>query len=100
MAFSSPTSTIIQPRTHVLGSIGVLQKRLQLKVRSFEAMSGLLDLKKLDIESKLAVAWDTRKGLGAVGEVSRDGQATLTTNAHTHNTDVPALDDLALANLE
>lgn len=59
-----------------------------------------LDLEELDVEGQLAVAGDTRKGLGAVGEAGGDGKATLAANAHADNTDVPALDDLALADLE
>lgn len=59
-----------------------------------------LDLKKLDVEHQGAVGRDAGQALGAVGEVGRDGQATLAADGHAEDTDVPALDDLALAGLE
>lgn len=63
-------------------------------------MSILLDLKELDIEDELRVGGDTGESLLAVGQVRRDRDAALTTGGHTSNTDVPTLDDLALAQLE
>ena len=60
----------------------------------------LFDLEKLDIKGQLAVGRDAGESLGAVGEGSGNGQATLASNGHADNTDVPTLDDLALANLE
>ena len=63
-------------------------------------MHHLLDLKKLDIEDQSAVGRDAGHGPAAVGQVGGDGQATLTADLHTGNTDIPALDDLALAELE
>lgn len=63
-------------------------------------MACLLDLEKLDVKGKLAVSGDTGKGAGAVGELGGDGEATLATDGHADNTDVPALDDFTLADLE
>lgn len=63
-------------------------------------MDTLLDLKKLNVENERAVRRDARQGLAPVGQVGGDGQAALATDRHTDNADVPALDDLALAELE
>lgn len=63
-------------------------------------MASLLDLKQLDIEGQLAVGGDARHAAGAISEVGRNGQASLTTNGHANDADVPALDDLSLTGLE
>lgn len=60
----------------------------------------LFDLKELDIKDQLRVSRDARESLLAVCEVRRNRDATLSTNGHASNTDVPALDDLTLAKLE
>lgn len=60
----------------------------------------LFDLQKLDIEDELGVTGDTGESLLAVGELRRNGDTTLTTGGHTGDTNVPALDDLTLAQLE
>lgn len=60
----------------------------------------LFDLKELDVEDQLRVARDAGKSLLAVGEMGRDRDATLSTDSHASNTDVPALDDFALTELE
>lgn len=60
----------------------------------------LLDLDELDIEDESAVGRDAGEGLAAVGEVGGNSQPTLATDGHAENTNVPALDDLTLANLE
>lgn len=65
-----------------------------------KAQSNLFDLKELDIEDHLRVGRDSRKSLLAVCEMRRDRNAALTTDSHAGNTDVPALNDLALAELE
>ena len=59
--------------------------------------SSLLDLQQLDIEHQRRVTGDTGLRLAAVGKVGRDRQATLTTNGHAHDTNVPSADDLATA---
>lgn len=59
-----------------------------------------LDLQKLDVEDQGTVGRNTTHALAAVGLASRNGQATLTTNGHAFDTDVPTLNDLALAQLE
>lgn len=61
---------------------------------------GLLDLEQLNVESQLAVGRDAGHATRAVSEMGRDGQSSLATNGHTDNTDVPALDNLALTDLE
>lgn len=58
------------------------------------------DLEQLDIKGERAVRRDAGQSLAAVGEAGRDGQATLATNGHADNADIPTLDDLALADLE
>ena len=60
----------------------------------------LLDLEKLDVEDKLAVGGDARQSLAAVGKMCGNSQATLATDGHAGNTDIPSLDDLALAKLK
>lgn len=60
----------------------------------------LFDLEELHIEDQLRVTGDTGESLLAVGEVRRDGDAALTTDSHAGDTDIPALDDLTLAELE
>lgn len=60
----------------------------------------LLDLQKLNIEDELGVAGDSGESLLAVGELRRNGDTTLTTGGHAGNTNVPALDDLTLTQLE
>lgn len=64
------------------------------------SLRNLLDLEELDVEDQGAVGGDAGKGAAAVGVVGRDGEATLATDSHAGNTDVPALDDLTLAELE
>ena len=60
----------------------------------------LFDLQKLNIEDELGVAGDAGESLLAVGELRRNGDTTLTTGGHAGNTNVPALDDLTLTQLE
>lgn len=60
----------------------------------------LFDLEELDIEDQLRVTGDTGESLLAVGKVRRDGDTALTTDSHAGDTDIPALDDLTLAELE
>ncbi|KAF1736493.1 hypothetical protein CRV24_002099 [Beauveria bassiana] len=60
----------------------------------------LLDLEQLDVKGQRAVGGNAGQSLAAVGEIGGDSQATLATNRHADDTDVPALDDLALTNLE
>lgn len=59
-----------------------------------------LDLEELDVKGQCAVGRDARKASGAVGKVGGNGQAALTANGHADDTNVPTLDDLALADLE
>ena len=70
--------------------------------RSDQAQHGsrLLDLEELDVEDERAVRRDAGNGPAAVGEVGGDGKAALTTDGHADDANVPALDDLALADLE
>lgn len=60
----------------------------------------LLDLQQLDVEDQGAVAGDAWQALAAVGLAGRDSQATLASNGHALDTDIPALNDLALAQLK
>ena len=60
----------------------------------------LLDLEKLDVEDKLAVGGNARQSLAAVGKMCGNGQTALATDGHAGNTDIPALDDLALTKLK
>ena len=62
--------------------------------------SNLFDLKELDIEDHLRVGGNSGKSLLSVCEMRRDRNAALTTDSHAGNTDIPALNDLALAELE
>lgn len=62
--------------------------------------SSLLDLKELDVEDKLRVGGDAGQSLLSVCKSGRDGDATLTTDSHAGDTDVPTLDDLTLSELE
>lgn len=63
-------------------------------------MSRSLDLEKLNVEDQLAVGWDAGDALAAVGEVGRNRQTTLAADGHASNADIPALDNLALTQLE
>lgn len=60
----------------------------------------LFDLQQLDIEDQLGVGGDAGKSLLAVCEVRRNCDTALATRGHASNTDVPALDDFTLAQLE
>lgn len=60
----------------------------------------LFDFKELDIKDQLRVGRDARESLFAVREMGRNRDATLSTNGHASDTDVPALDDLTLTKLE
>lgn len=60
----------------------------------------LFDGEKLDIEDQLAVGRNAGELLAAIGKVGGDCQATLATDSHAGDTNVPALDDLASAGLE
>jgi len=55
----------------------------------------------LDVEDQVGVGWDVRgRTLLAVCERSGDSEATFTSGGHAGDTDVPAFDDLADAELE
>lgn len=60
----------------------------------------LLDLEKLDVEDQGAIRGNAVKTLVSVGHVGGDGKAALAANRHAENTDIPALDDLTLSDLE
>ena len=60
----------------------------------------LLDLEELDVEDEGAVAGDAGQGPAAVRHVGGDSETPLAADGQAEHTDVPALDDLALANLE
>lgn len=61
----------------------------------------LVDLDNLDVEDEGGATGNVRgSATGAVGVVSGDGDAALGANGHAGDTDVPALDDLAAAELE
>lgn len=51
-------------------------------------------------EDKGGVARDARLGLLAIRHRRRDGDQPLTAGLHASDTDIPALDDLALAQTE
>ena len=59
-----------------------------------------LNLKQLNVEDQRTVCRDAGHATRAIGQVRRHGQATLTANGHAGNTNLPALDDLALPDLE
>lgn len=59
-----------------------------------------LNLQQLNIEDQGAVARNATHALAAIGLAGRDGQTTLTTDGHALDTNVPALNDLALTQLE
>lgn len=70
-------------------------------VGQLQANSHLADRNALDVEDQVGVGWDVRGStLLAVCKRGGDRQATLTTSGHAGNTNVPALDDLADAELE
>lgn len=73
----------------------VIQRQSQVKQDT-----ALFDLEQLDIKGQGAVGGDARQALRAVGQVGGNRQAALATDGHADNADIPALDDLALANLE
>lgn len=62
--------------------------------------NGLFDFEQFDVKDELRVGGDTGQSFLAVCEVRGDGDAALATGGHASDTDVPALDDLALAELE
>ena len=59
-----------------------------------------LNFQQLDVKGQLAVGGDAGHTPRAISQMGGDGQATLATNGHADNTDVPALDDFILADLE
>lgn len=59
-----------------------------------------LDLQQLDVKDQSTVAGDAGHALAAVRLAGGNGQATLTADSHALDTDVPAVNDLALAQLE
>jgi hypothetical protein len=61
----------------------------------------LTDRDALDVEDQVGVGGNVRgRALLAVRKRGGDGEATLTAGGHAGDTDVPALDDLADAELE
>lgn len=60
----------------------------------------LLDLQELDIEHQGAVGRNSGLSFAAIRRLGGDSKSTLTTNGHAGNTNIPALNDLALAELE
>ena len=60
----------------------------------------LLDLQQLDVEDEGAVGRDAGEGFAAIGGRGGNRQATLAADSHAEDTDIPALDDLTLADLE
>jgi hypothetical protein len=61
----------------------------------------LTDRDTLDVEDQVRVGGNVRRRtLLAICERSGNGKAALTSGGHTGDTDVPALDDLADAELE
>ena len=62
------------------------------------SQSALVDPEKLDIKDQLRVRGDdARRAPCAVTEISRDDQAALATDLHPCHTEVPPLDNIALA---
>lgn len=60
----------------------------------------LFDLKTFNIKDQLRVGRNTGESLLAVRKVRRDGDTALRANCHASNSNLPALDDFALAELE
>lgn len=60
----------------------------------------LADRDALDVEDQVRVGRDIGEGLVAVGQLGGDGEPALTTGRDALDTNVPALDDLADAELE
>jgi hypothetical protein len=57
-------------------------------------------LKRLTVEGQSGVGRDAGQLLLAIGHVRGDNDSALTTNLHTYQTDIPALDDLTLTQTE
>ena len=72
-----------------------------IQVARERRLFALVDRDDLDVEDEGGTArnvWGS--ATGTVGVVSGDGDPALSANGHAGDTDVPALDDLALAELE
>lgn len=70
-------------------------------MRTHSCLTGLVDRDALDVEDQVGVGGNVRGSTAlAVGHGSGDGEATLAAGGHASDTDVPALDDLADAELE
>lgn len=60
----------------------------------------LLDLEQLNVENQLRVGRNAREALLAICEAGRDGDTALATDRHARDTDIPALDNFTLPELE
>lgn len=63
-------------------------------------IKSLLDLQQLDVKDEGRIGRDSWHTSAAIGVLRWNSQASLSTDLHTSNTDVPALDDFASAELE
>ena len=62
--------------------------------------TGLVDRDALHVEHEIRVGLNARRGLFAVAEVCRNSDAPLASNLDAFDSDVPAFDDFAGAELE
>jgi len=62
--------------------------------------SRLVQRDEFEVERELRVWWDARELLVSVGVVCWNDDASLSTDTHALDTNVPTLDDIALAELE
>jgi hypothetical protein len=77
-----------------------LYKREGARVRTKRDYKRLVDGNALDVEDELRVGGDAGYRLAAVCELGGDAETTLAAGLHAEDADVPALDDLADAELE
>lgn len=60
----------------------------------------LVQRDELEVEGELRIWWDSGQLLASVGVLCWHNDASLSTDTHALDTDVPALDDIAVTKLE
>lgn len=63
-------------------------------------VAALVQRDELEVEGELRVWWDAGQLLASVGVLCWHNDASLRTDTHALDTDVPALDDIAVTELE
>jgi len=77
---------------------GYRKRRPELITQAID--NALLHAQQLDVKDQGAVGGNTWKSFATVRKACGDGESAFTSNLHTSNSDIPALDDFASTELE